>query len=172
METDDLLRRVRERLNHSSNPSLPPEETMKAILALGDERDDKSREAISLSSMLCDRQKKIETLEHEKKDVSARLAELLKKHEDLSFITAEYEACLRRLAGHEYEGKEAITAKRVYDLNKGSCDRRLINCRLYTTIEEARVGYRKYCERIGASFDEINMLPWLYEEVSKEDVAK
>lgn len=170
METDDLIRRVRERLENTANPSLPPEETMKAILALGDERDEKSREALAVSSRLCDSQKKIETLEQEKKELAANLATLLKKHEDLSFVTAEYESCLNRIAGHEYEGKEAITAKRVYDLNKGSCDRRLINCRLYTTLDDAKAGYRKYCERIGASFDEINMLPWLYQEVSKEDL--
>ena len=165
MDSDELIRRCTERFNHTSNPSLPPDETLQAVIRLGEEKLELYRKTVELSERVSALRKELEEAYIRVKDASNREDDARKMADDIAFLAATYEECLRKIAMHECDGKEVVTAFRVYNLNKGTSGTKTINCRCYPNLDEAKAAYEKACEDMGIAFNEVNMLEWLYREV-------
>jgi hypothetical protein len=167
MSIDELVRRCEERLNHTSNPSLPPEETLKAILELDKERWNRVNESESLKKDLANLQNELSELGIQNAKLTARVDELLKKSEEQAWIATELGEFVRNVANRQFVGNEPAAARRVYDLNKDSIVKPFLNAFLFESEKDAHEAYRAYCTENGVEFSEANMLRWLFDVVRR-----
>jgi hypothetical protein len=70
------------------------------------------------------------------------------------------------IANGVYEGQEISAARRVYDLNGGSLNKRRINAAEYETEEEARAAFEK--QFWSRTYNMNDYLDWLFSTVKKK----
>lgn len=172
MTSDELIRRAKEKLAGEGSPVFPPRETLEAVVALGRERDslanrgDKAKEDAAVAI------KRVAELEKQVEDLSNAVKVAKEDAKEQAWVARELGALVEGIANRQYDGVEAATARRVYDLNSGSLRRKRINAYDYETFEEARDAYARYCNANGYAFDEIMMLQWLFHSVPKYEKEK
>lgn len=163
MTTDELIRRAYERLAGTSNPSLPPEETLSAIVALGKERDAKAIESDEKDSQITKLQARIDELQKEcekQKSLAAAASEDAKNN---AWVAMELGLFVAGVANHQYDGTEAAAARRIYNLNSSSLRKKMLNGYAFDSYKEAKEAYEKKCKEEDLPFDDLNMLIWLYD---------
>lgn len=167
MTTTELIKRVEQRLNKTGNPSLPPEETLRAILELGKERDAALNEKHSIQDEIDQQTAKIDALVSQKEEAEFQARQAKDEAKEQMWIAHELGNFIRDVANSIYVGKEVSAANRVYDLNKGSLKKKRLNAYNYDSIQEAKDAYTEYCKGAGIPFDEINMLSWLFDYAAR-----
>lgn len=167
MNSDELVRRCQERLSHSSNPPLPPEETLRAIIALDQERMDRMKEAFSTDCKLTELKKSYAKLEEDNAKLSERIVELVKKADEQAWVATEFGEFIRNVANMQFAGQEPAAASRVYNLNKDSIAKPFLNAFRFSSENEAREAYRDHCTKNGISCDDANMIRWLFDVVAR-----
>lgn len=163
MDSDELVRRCKERLERTSNPSLPPEETLKAVIALGDEKWELYKEKYEL-------EQQVAKLKEEINDANVKLVQAKADRDaavaygsDQAWIAAELGEFVMGIANLCYVGEESAAAKRVYDLNKGQIAKRMLNGYGYDSLKDAKEAYLKVCADKGLEYEPTAMLEWLFE---------
>ena len=167
MTTSELIERVTMRLNGTGNPSLPPEETLRAILELGKERDSVLNEKLSIQDELEQQTAKNDVLVSQKEDAEFRAQQAEDEAKEQKWIAHELGNFIRDIANSIYVGHEVPAANRVYDLNKGSLKKKRLNAYNFDSLQEAKYAYANVCKEKGIPFDEINMLPWLFDYAAR-----
>ena len=168
MTTSELIKRATERLNKTGNPPLPSEETLRAIIELGNERDAVLIEKLSIREELARKTAYVESLVSQKEEAKLRARRAEDEAKEQTWIAHELGNFVRDLANGVYEGGEMAAAKRVYDLNGGSIKKKRLNAYNFDSYEEAKDAYREHCKEDGIAFDEINMLPWLFDFAERQ----
>ena len=87
------------------------------------------------------------------------------KAKEQAWYAQELGKFIADVANCRYEGQEIAAAKRVYNLNSGSINRKRLNAHNYDSLEEARRGYLDYLK--GKPYEEIGMMAWLFKEVEE-----
>ena len=87
------------------------------------------------------------------------------KAKEQSWYAQELGKFIGDIANACYEGQEIAAARRVYNLNSGSINRKRLNAHNYDTFDEARQGYLDYLK--GRPFEEIGMMAWLFKVVEE-----
>lgn len=83
-----------------------------------------------------------------------------------SWIANELGKFVSDVANGVYEGQEISAARRVYDLNGGSLNKRRINAAEYETEEEARAAFEK--QFWSRTYNMNEYLDWLFSTVKKK----
>lgn len=142
MTTEELLNRVEQRLNRTGNPSLPPEETMQAILALDKERETAQNECATLNEKVGSLQTQLDGAVAEKEDAEFKARQAESKAKEAEWVAGEMGKFIRDVANHIYEGQEISAAQRVYDLNKGNLTKKRIRANDFASATAAEEAYR------------------------------
>lgn len=143
MTTADLLARVEERFNRTGNPSLPPEETLKAILELGRELEEEKSTKFQYEDNMTALSGK---LEEAKEQLSIEVKSREKAEDEArnqAWVAQELGNFVRGIANRQYEGTEVAAAQRVFDLNGSSLSKKRLNAYNYDSVKDAILGYRK-----------------------------
>ena len=170
MTTEELLTKVESRLSKKGNPALPPEETLRAILDLGNElklvkeeleriKDEKNR----LDFQLSEANLKTKTAEIE-------LEKALDNAKNYKWVANELGKFVRDIANRFYEGEEVSAARRVYDLNSDSFSKKRLNAYNYETKDEAWNAFVTWAMTEDKSGKKIGydwFHEWLFSEVQK-----
>ena len=172
MTSDELIRRAKEKLSGDGNPSFPPRETLEAVVALGRERDAMSERGDGLKGESEAVSKRVAELEKELVAISGAFEAAKEEVKEQTWVARELGALVEGIANHQYDGVEAATARRVYDLNSGSLRRKRINAYDYETYEEAWESYVRYCTENGVVPVQEKMLAWMFQTVPKYGRAK
>ena len=167
MTSDELIRRAKEKLAGDGNPLFPPRETLEAIVALGRERDSLAERGDKSKADAAAASNRVAELEKEVADISETLRTAKDDAKEQAWVARELGALVEGIANHQYDGVEAATARRVYDLNSGSLRRKRINAYDYETYEEAWESYVRYCTENGVAPVQEKMLAWMFQTVPK-----
>ena len=92
------------------------------------------------------------------------------KAKEQSWYAQELGKFIDDIANCRYEGQEIVAARRVYNLNSGSINRKRLNAHNYDTFDEARQGYLDHMKT--KDCDELSMMAWLFkpvDEVKEQD---
>ena len=141
MTTEELLNRVESRLNRTGNPSLPPDETMQAILELGKEREEAIKERIAAVERETSLANRIEYLSSEKEELEHKVLKAEDKAKEQEWVAFELAKFVKAVANGIYAGQERAAANRVYDLNANSITKRRLNCYSFDSLPEAKKKY-------------------------------
>lgn len=167
MTTTELIDRVDKRLNKTGNPSLPPEETLRAILELGKERDAAINEKLSIQDEIDQQMTKMDALVSQIEDAEVKARQAKDEAKEQMWIAHELGNFIRDIANSLYVGREVSAANRVYDLNKGSLKKKRLNAYNFDSLQEAKAAYAEYCGEKGLPIDEKNMLSWLFDYAAR-----
>lgn len=162
MNTNELIERATERLNKTDNPLLPPEDTLSAIIQLGKERDEAKEKAVKLAGKVGELTARASFAEVKMSEANLESKKAKDFAKEQAWIAQELGKFVCDIANGIYAGQEIAAAKRVYDLNGGSIKKKRLNAYNFDSYEEAKDAYREHCKEDGIAFDEINMLPWLF----------
>ena len=162
MTSKELLNRVEQRLNNTGNPSLPPEETLQAIMNLGKEKNSIQQEKEKQSEEIAELKAKLESAISRMDDAEFHAKQAHDRAKEQEWIAHELGNFIKDVANSIYVGQEVAAANRVYDLNKGSLKKKRLNAYNFDSLQEAKDAYEKHCKVEGIPFDEINMLSWLF----------
>lgn len=143
MTSEELLTKVENRLNRTDNPTLPPEETMRAILELGKEREDAIKEKLSMAEKVASLESRIENLNAQVEAAESKAEKAESKSKEQEWIAHELGKFVRDVANGLYAGQERAAANRVYDLNGGSITKKRLNCYTFDSLSEARRAYAR-----------------------------
>ena len=165
MTTSELIKRATERLNKTGNPPLPSEETLRAIIELGNERDAALNEKLSIMDELARKIAYVEGLVSQKEEAELRARHAEDEAKEQMWIAHELGNFVRDLANGMYEGGESAAAKRVYDLNGGSLRRIRRNAYNYETVDEAKKAFLRVNKGQPYSIDEL--LEWMFRAVDR-----
>ena len=119
----------------------------------------KDEEIASLKAQLDSANSRIATAEFEKTKAEQDAKEK-------SWIANELGKFVSDVANGVYEGQEISAARRVYDLNGGSLNKRRINAAEYETEEEARSAFEK--QFWSRTYNMNEYLDWLFSTVKKK----
>lgn len=160
MTTDELISRATQRLGGTGNPPLPPEETLKAIIQLGNERTAATQDKAELETKVAELEMRLEVALREREDaeVAQRQAEAATKEQ--AWVAHELGKFIEDIANGMFAGQEMAAAKRVYDLNSSSLTRKRLNAFDYDSLEEARNAYVRQLK--GAEYSPMDFLEWLF----------
>lgn len=159
MTTEELLTKVESRLRRTDNPSLPPEETMAAILELGKERDEAIVERIKISEKVGSLESRIEFLSSQKEEAEFNAKQAEDKAKEKEWLAHELAHFIRDVANGIYEGQERSAANRVYDLNGGSIRKKRLNVYNFDSLDEAK---KAYAEETKEPYEAERFLEWLF----------
>lgn len=162
MTTEDLLSRCKDRLSKSGNPALPPEETLSAILELGEEKWKAIEERDELNSKLYQAIKDKESAENKLTAALSELDKVKKFGEEQAWLAMEFLTFIKAVSNHEYDGNEPAAASRVYNLNSDQITKRPLNAFMYNSQEEARAAYERVCIAENKEFSIVDFVKWLY----------
>ena len=160
MTTEELLTKVESRLNKTDNPSLPPEETMAAILELGREKDEAIKERLSVSEKVATLETKIEGLSAQKEEAEFNAKQAQDKAKEQEWIAHELANFVKCVANGIYVGQERAAANRVYDLNGGSIRKKRLNAYNFNSLDEAK---KAYIEALIEPYEAERFLEWLFQ---------
>lgn len=141
MTTDELTYRAKERLSGTSNPSLPPEETLAAIIELGEERDSAREQQRSLEAEIGVLKGKLGMAEERLEESKFQQRRAEDDARNQGWLAQELGNFVRDVANRIYEGAEAAAAQRVYDLNASSIRKKRLNAYNYDSLDEAKQAY-------------------------------
>lgn len=119
----------------------------------------KDEEIASLKAQLDSANSRIASAEFEKTKAEQDAKEK-------SWIANELGKFVSDIANGVYEGQEISAARRVYDLNGGSLNKRRINAAEYETEEEARAAFEK--QFWSRTYNMNEYLDWLFSTVKKK----
>ena len=161
MTSEDIVGRMSEILGRfvteSDGANLPKLleqlETSKESISAKDE------EIASLKAQLDSANSRIASAEFEKTKAEQDAKEK-------SWIANELGKFVSDVANGVYEGQEISAARRVYDLNGGSLNKRRINAAEYETEEEARVAFEK--QFWSRTYNMNEYIDWLFSTVKKK----
>lgn len=167
MTTEELMRRVKERLNRTSNPELPADETMKAILALGNERDAEKERANRLSSDIDAVRQSLSDSETTAEGWKKKYLAERNRANEQAFVAHELGQFVEETANRMHVGNEPVVARRIWDLNRSMIVRKPLNCHLYDTEEDAQDAYYRFCKSGAFKPTDKGFLRFLFSEVEK-----
>ena len=119
----------------------------------------KDEEIASLKAQLDSANSRIASAEFEKTKAEQDAKEK-------SWIANELGKFVSDIANGVYEGQEISAARRVYDLNSGSLNKRRINAAEYETEEDARAAFEK--QFWSRTYNMNEYLDWLFSTVKKK----
>lgn len=157
--TEELLTKVESRLNKTDNPSLPPEETMAAILELGNEREEAIKERLSMSEKIGSLESRIQGAIEEKEEAYINAKNAYDKAKEQEWLAHELANFIKDVANGIYEGKERAAANRVYDLNGNSIKKKRLKAYTFDSLDEAK---KVYAEEVNKPYDAEEFLEWLF----------
>lgn len=163
MTTNELINRATERLNETGYPLLTQEETLSAIIQLGKERDEAKTKAVNLAEKVGELQARATWAEVQRDEMELESKRAMDSAKEQAWIAQELGKFVRDLSIGFYVGQEMAAAKRVYDLNGGSIKKKRLNAYNFDSLDEAKDAYQEYCKKEGLAFNEINILPWLFD---------
>ena len=141
MTTEELLNRVESRYNRTGNPSLPPDETMAAILALAKERDEAIKKNLELTEKVGSLESRLEGVKEQKGDAEFRAKEAEAKAKEHEWVANQFANFVKGVANLMYEGQEVSAARRVYDLNSGSLKMKRLRMHGFDSLDKAKETY-------------------------------
>ena len=160
MTTEELLTKVESRLRGTDNPSLPPVDTMDAILRLGKERNDAIAEKMKISEKLGSLESRLEFLSAQKEEAEFNAKQSEDKAKEKEWLAHELANFIRDVANGIYEGRERSAANRVYDLNGSSIRKKRLKAYNFDSLAEAR---KEYAEVVADKpYDAEEFLAWLF----------
>lgn len=159
MNTEELLTKVESRYLGKDNPSLPPEETMLAILELGKEREQAIEERLKMSEKIGSLESRIEYLSGQKEEADVEIRKAQEKSKENEWLAHELSNFIRDLANGIYEGQERAAANRVYDLNGASIRKKRLKVYNFDSLTEAK---KEYAEETKKQYDSEEFLNWLF----------
>ena len=167
MTNNELVQRATERLNKTGNPTLPPEETLTAIIQLGKDFKEANDKIRKLEEKVQEYAAKTEVAYNRMDDAEHEQKKAKDEAKNQAWVAQELGNFVRDVANGVYVGQEMAAARRVYDLNEGSIKKKRLNAYNFDSIQEAKETYAEYCKGAGIPFDEINMLPWLFDYAAR-----
>jgi hypothetical protein len=161
MTQSELVLRAKNQLEGKS-PEFPCIETCHAIIEMGRELDlaKKELENVKKGVEYAKHEQNVQKSKNEKLETA--LEAVKKTVEDYKFINAVAFSFIRDMAAHEYDGKEAATAKRIFDLHKEDLGVKLIRCYTFNSADEALAKYSEWCKKNGVDEECKNLVDWLF----------
>ena len=120
---------------------------------------DKNMVIATLETRLSDSESKIVGLELDK-------AKAEESEKDKAWVANELGKFVRDVANGLYEGQEMAAARRVYDLNSGSLNKRRINACNYESLDDAEKAFAFMRGR--EQYTSQDLLQWLFESSHTE----
>lgn len=161
MTPNELVLRAKNQLEGKS-PEFPCIETCHAILEMGRESDLAKKELENVKKGVEYAKSEHNALISKNEELETELEAVKKTVEDYKFINAVAFSFIRDMAAHEYDGKEAATAKRIFDLHKEDLGVKLIRCYTFNSAEEAFAKYSEWRKKNGVDEECKNLLDWLF----------
>ena len=164
MTTDELLTRVESRLNKTDNPPLPPEETMRAILELGRERDSSNNEKAGLYQEIAALKDRIEGALSQKEEAEFKQRQAEDRAKEQEWVAQELANFVKAVANRLFVGQEAAAAQRVYDLNGNSITKKRLKAYNFDSLDEAKKAYADFClsSQTQKPYDADEFMDWLF----------
>lgn len=156
--------RAQSQLNGGS-PEFPCIETCHAILELGKMYESANKKLLKANESVEYGWKEIERLSAKVEELAQDVSKVRKDAANNKFLNSVAFSFIRDISENEYDGKEAVTAKRIFDLHKDDLGIKLMRCHKFNGAGEAKSAFAEWCKRNGVEATDARMVEWLLSTV-------
>ena len=160
MSPEELVLRAHSQLNGGS-PEFPCIETCHAIIALGSMLDSAKEELAKATKREESARRGQQSFADKASELERDIENVKKEADNYKFLNSVAFSFIRDLAENEYDGKEAVTAQRIFGLHKEDLGIKLMRCHKLNSAEEAKVKFSEWCQRNGVEATDKRMVEWL-----------